>query len=86
LAICDHYTAQPMPKGERHLRKRLRSTGSWGSGAAGNRAAGGTGERVAREPLTGRVSRERGQVVGSGPVGERATPTPGQDPQPLQQG
>jgi hypothetical protein len=45
------------------------------------RAAGGTGERVAREPLTGRVTRERSQVVGSGPVGERATPTPGQDPQ-----
>jgi hypothetical protein len=43
-------------------------------------AAGGTGERVAREPLTGRVARERSQVVGSGPVGERATPTPGQDP------
>ena len=42
--------------------------------------AGGTGERVAREPLTGRVSRVRIQVVGSGPVGERATPTPGQDP------
>ena len=54
------------------------------------RAAGGTGERVAREPLTGRVARERSQVVGSGPVGERATPTArraqgplplGQDPQ-----
>src|SRR5438552_15610535 len=44
------------------------------------RAAGGTGERVAREPLTGRVRRERTQVEGSGPVGERATPTPGQDP------
>ena len=43
-------------------------------------AAGGTGERVAREPLTGRVARERPRVVGSGPVGERATPTPGQDP------
>jgi len=42
--------------------------------------AGGTGERVVREPLTGRVARERSQVVGSGPVGERATPTPGQDP------
>src|SRR5207247_9186313 len=38
-------------------------------------AAGGTGERVAREPLTGRGSGERNQVVGSGPVGERATPT-----------
>ena len=47
------------------------------------RAAGGTGERVAREPLTGRVTRERNQVVGSGPVGERATPTRGQDPQRL---
>jgi len=43
-------------------------------------AAGGTGERVAREPLTGRVAGARSQVVGSGPVGERATPTPGQDP------
>jgi hypothetical protein len=42
--------------------------------------AGGTGERVAREPLTGRVARGRLRVVGSGPVGERATPTPGQDP------
>jgi len=42
-----------------------------------HRAAGGAGERVAREPLTGRVSRERSQVVGSGPVGERATPTQG---------
>ena len=39
------------------------------------------GERVAREPLTGRVTRERSHVVGSGPVGERAAPTPGQDPQ-----
>ena len=46
-----------------------------------SRAAGGTGERVAREPLTGRVSRMRTRVVASGPVGERATPTPGQDPQ-----
>jgi len=45
------------------------------------RVAGGTGERAAREPLTGRVARERTQVVGSGPVGERAAPTPGQDPQ-----
>ena len=45
------------------------------------RAAGGTGERVAREPLTGRVTRERSQAAGSGPVGERAAPTPGQDPQ-----
>jgi len=45
------------------------------------RAAGGTGERVAREPLTGRVTSGRTQVVGSGPVGERATPTRGQDPQ-----
>jgi len=42
--------------------------------------AGGTGERVAREPLTGRVARGWLRVVGSGPVGERATPTPGQDP------
>ncbi len=45
-----------------------------------NVAAGGTGERVAREPLTGRVRNEPSQVVGSGPVGERAAPTPGQDP------
>ena len=30
--------------------------------------------------LAGRVRRERYLVVGSGPVGERATPTPGQDP------
>ena len=43
-------------------------------------AAGGAGERVAREPLTGRVTRGRAKVVGSGPVGERATPTPRQDP------
>ena len=43
-------------------------------------AAGGAGERVAREPLTARVRRDRSQVVGSGPVGERATPTPRQDP------
>jgi hypothetical protein len=49
--------------------------------------AGGTGERVAREPLTGRVKDERFQVVRSGPVGERATPTPlrGQGPLPLRQ-
>jgi hypothetical protein len=33
-----------------------------------------------REPLTGRVTSYGSQVVGSGPVGERATPTPGQDP------
>jgi hypothetical protein len=39
------------------------------------RTPGGTGERVAREPLTGRVTRYWFQVVGSGPVGERATPT-----------
>ena len=42
--------------------------------------AGGTGERVAREPLTGRVRGDRFQMVRSGPVGERAAPTPGQDP------
>ena len=42
-----------------------------------HRAAGGAGERVAREPLTGRVSRERSRVVGSGLVGKRATPTQG---------
>jgi len=51
--------------------------------AAHERAAGGAGERVAREPLTGRVRSERFQVVGSGPVGERAAPTPRQDPQPF---
>src|SRR2546428_3199077 len=39
------------------------------------RLAGGTGQRVAREPLTGRVRSDWFQVVGSGPVGERATPT-----------
>jgi hypothetical protein len=44
-------------------------------------AAGGTGERVVREPLTGRVTRPSNAGVWSGPVGERATPTPGQDPQ-----
>jgi hypothetical protein len=33
-----------------------------------------------REPLTGRVTRERNRMPRSGPVGERATPTPGQDP------
>jgi hypothetical protein len=38
-------------------------------------AAGGTGEWVVREPLTGRVASGRSQVVGSGPVGERATPS-----------
>ena len=51
------------------------------------RAAGGTGERVAREPLTGRVARERSQVVGSRPLGERAAPTAlrAQGPLPLGQ-
>ena len=49
--------------------------------------AGGTGERVAREPLTGRVGGARARREGSGPVGERATPTPlrGQGPLPLGQ-
>jgi hypothetical protein len=42
------------------------------------RVARGSG--VAREPLTGRVMSDGSHVVGSGPVGERATPTPGQDP------
>jgi hypothetical protein len=42
--------------------------------------AGGTGERVVREPLTGRVAALGGSRGWSGPVGERATPTPGQDP------
>jgi len=44
------------------------------------RPAGGTGERVAREPLTGRVAASGRSHGRSGPVGERATPTPGQDP------
>ena len=39
--------------------------------------AGGTGERVAREPLTGRVARSGSRHERSGPVGERATPTQG---------
>jgi hypothetical protein len=42
--------------------------------------AGGTGERVAREPLTGRVTEVPIAMQRSGPVGERATPTLGQDP------
>src|SRR6266550_4086759 len=42
-----------------------------------NAAAGGAGERVAREPLTGRVASRLVPHVRSGPVGERATPTPG---------
>jgi hypothetical protein len=42
--------------------------------------AGGTGERVVREPLTGRVGEAGERRERSGPVGERATPTPGQDP------
>ncbi len=46
-----------------------------GLAAPAANGAGGTGERVAREPLTGRASRERSEKVGSGPVGERATPT-----------
>src|SRR5437870_1245631 len=37
--------------------------------------AGGTGERVAREPLTGRVAGGLMEPQWSGPVGERATPT-----------
>ncbi len=45
------------------------------------RPAGGTEERVVREPLTGRVTREPNTAMWSGPVGERATPTPRQDPQ-----
>ena len=47
--------------------------------------ARGSGLRASR--LAGRVARERSQVVGSGPVGERATPTPlrGQGPLPLGQ-
>jgi hypothetical protein len=42
------------------------------------RVARGSGLRASR--LAGRVRSVRSQVVGSGPVGERATPTPGQDP------
>jgi hypothetical protein len=59
--------------------KRRRASGLDGGAGA---VAGGTGERVAREPLTGRVGRTRSQRRSSGPVGERAAPTPGQDPQP----
>jgi hypothetical protein len=59
-------------------RRRLPEADDKGPGRGG--WAGGTGERVAREPLTGRVTSAWFQVVGSGPVGERATPTPGQDP------
>jgi hypothetical protein len=51
-------------------------------GGGDSAGAGGTGERVAREPLTGRVARRPNATLGSGPVGERATPTPGQDPRP----
>src|SRR5439155_32008 len=49
-------------------------------------AAGGTGRRVAREPLTGCVARSLSQRARSGPVGERATAPPGQDPQRLLSG
>src|SRR5205823_12445750 len=41
---------------------------------------GGTGEWGAYEPLTGRVSEQRSSRARSGPVGEGAPPTPGQDP------
>ena len=44
------------------------------------RPAGVTGERVAREPWTGRAMKVALNRVRSGPVGERAAPTPGQDP------
>jgi hypothetical protein len=50
-------------------------------GCGGVRVARGSGLRASR--LAGRVRRERFLVVGSGPVGERATPTPGQDPHTL---
>src|SRR5439155_1187589 len=51
------------------------------------RAAGGTGERVAYEPAAGRAAARRPPVVGSGPAGSGATPTPlrGQGPLPLGQ-
>ncbi len=42
--------------------------------------AGGTGERVVREPLARRVARSTASRARSGRAGERATPTPGQDP------
>src|SRR5438093_13601153 len=45
-------------------------------------AAGGTGKRVAREPLTGRVAAGLMARERSGPVGERATRSPGQDRSP----
>src|SRR5207244_11514404 len=44
------------------------------------RGGGGTGERVAREPSAGRVKLAREPAVGSGPAGERAAPSTGQDP------
>jgi len=51
------------------------------------RLSGWHGERVAREPLAGRVKSARFRVVGSGPAGERATPTAlrAQGPLPLGQ-
>src|SRR5207237_7223120 len=69
---------------------RLSASSSRASGCVSKTrlgSAGGTGERVAREPLTGRVARERSPVVGSGPVGERVTPTAlrAQGPLPLGQ-
>ena len=47
----------------------------------GWRAAGGTRERVAYEPSAGRALTQQVTVVGSGPAGEGATPSGGQDPQ-----
>src|SRR4051812_17861720 len=43
------------------------------------RVARGSGLRANR--LAGRVRKVRHNALRSGPVGERATPTPGQDPQ-----
>src|SRR3989442_7493856 len=54
-----------------HISSKRRTSGD---GAA---TRGGTGERVAREPPTGRVTRSSVLTRSSGPVGERATPTQG---------
>jgi hypothetical protein len=55
------------------------------AGAIAPRVARGSGLRASR--LAGRVRSVRSRVVGSGPVGERVTPTPlrGQGPLPLGQ-
>src|SRR2546430_17319884 len=54
---------------EPEIGRAARTTDAW-------RAAGGTGERVVREPLTGRVTSERWQRGRSGPVGEPHDPDP----------